>query len=50
MRGALCAVLTDVMSRNCMHSDTLAKHSVLNREEYLAVLSISIKSENRTQD
>lgn len=32
-----------VMANNCMHFDTLAKHSPVNREEYAYLLSILIK-------
>jgi len=44
-------VLTQVMANNCMHFDTLAKHSALNSKEYAAVLSVMIKGfENKFQD
>ena len=50
-RGGCRAVLTAVMANNCMHFDTLAKHSALNNEEYAAVLFIFIKEfEKRFQD
>lgn len=44
-------MLTQVMASNCMHFDTLAKHSALINKEYAVMLSILIKEfENRFQD
>lgn len=45
------SMLTHVMANNCMHFDTLAIHSLLNCEQYAALLSILIKeSESRFKD
>ena len=38
-----------VMANNCVHFDSLAKHSPVNSEKYTAVLSLLIKEfGNRT--
>ena len=45
------AVLTRVMANNCMHFDTLTKHSPVNSKKYTAIFSIVIKQfENKIQD
>ena len=44
-------MLTQVMVNNFMHFNTLAKHSPVNSEKYVAFLFILIKDfENRFQD
>ena len=48
--GQCCAVLTQVMANNCMHIDTLDKHSALNSKECTVMLFVLIKLENRYQD
>lgn len=41
---------SQVMANNCMHFDTLPKHSPVYREKYAAVLSVLIRGfENRFQ-
>jgi len=43
-------MLTQVIANNCMHFDTLAKHSPVNCEKYAAVLAVLIKElENKFQ-
>lgn len=45
------AVITQIMANSCIHFVTLAKHSVVNRSDYAAVLSSLIKEfENQFQD
>ena len=50
-RGGPSAVLTEVMANNCMHFDTLAKHSPVNRKKICSFnLCFDNELENMFQD